>query len=194
VGVYSVGPGMNMAITLANGQLISQMTGQEKVSLFAASENLFFPKVVDAQIEFPNDTPRRLILHQNGRDITANRLSDGGAKKVMDAAAAFEKRFKDQTPAPGSEAALRRMIDEFRTGKPNYDLMSPTLAAATRQQLSDFQSTLAKLGELQSVRFKAIGPGGADIYQLKFEKGSFDYRIWLSPDGKIESANFRPGE
>jgi CubicO group peptidase (beta-lactamase class C family) len=194
VGVYSLEVGMNMAITLANGQLISQMTGQEKVPLFAESENLFFSKVVDAQIEFPGDAPKRLILHQNGRDMPMNRLDDTEARRVADAAAAFEKRFKDQTPAPGSEAALRRMIEELRTGKPNYDLMSPRLAAATRQQLPDLQSGLVTLGALQSVRFKGVGPGGADIYQVKFEKGSIDYRIWLSPDGEIESANVRPSE
>ena len=50
------------------------------------------------------------------------------------------------------------------------------------------------LGALQSVIFKGVGPGGADIYQVKFEKGSLEYRIWLAPDGKIESANFRPGQ
>ena len=64
--------------------------------------------------------------------MTAKRLDDAEAKKVADAAAAFDKRFKDQTPAPGSEAALRRMIEELRLGKPNYDLLSPDLAAATR--------------------------------------------------------------
>jgi hypothetical protein len=194
VGVYAFEPGMNMIISLANGQLISQMTGQGKVPLFAESENLFYPKVVDAEIEFPKEAPSRLILHQNGRNMTANRLDEAETKKIMDAAAAFDKRFKDQTAAPGSEAALRRMIEEFRTGQPNYDLMSPRLAAATRQQLTGLQAGLAKLGALQSVSFKGVGPGGADIYQVKFETGSLDYRIWLSPDGKIESANVRPSE
>ena len=66
-----------------------------------------------------------------------------------DAAAAFEKRFKDQTAEPGSEAAVRRTIDELRTGKPNYDLMSPQLADATRQQLPHLQSTFAAMGALQ---------------------------------------------
>jgi len=86
------------------------------------------------------------------------------------------------------------MIDEIRAGKPNYDLMSPGLAEATRQQLSRLQSMLSSQGSLQSITFKGVGPGGADIYQVKFEKGSFDYRIWLAPDGKIDNANVRPSE
>jgi hypothetical protein len=113
---------------------------------------------------------------------------------VLDAATDFDRRFKEQKPAAGSEAAVRRMIDELIAGKPNYDLMSPGLAEATRQQLSGIQSTFAGFGALQSVTFKGVGPGGADIYQVKFDKGSIDYRIWLAPDGKVESANFRPGE
>ena len=40
--------------------------------------------------------------------------------------------------------------------------------------------------------FKGVGPGGADIYTVKFENGSLEYRLWLAPDGKIESANVRP--
>lgn len=141
-----------------------------------------------------NEPAGHLTLHQNGHDMTAKRLNDVEAKKVTDAAAEFEKRFKDQTATPGSEAAVRRMIEEVRLAKPNYDLLSPGLASATRQQLPELQAMIIGLGALQSVTFKGVGPGGADIYQLKFEKGSLDFRIWLGPDGKTENASVRPIE
>jgi len=70
--------------------------------------------------------------------------------------------------------------------------MSPALANATRQQLPQMQPMIAGLGALQSVTFKGVGPAGADIYELKFEKGSLEYRIFLGPDGKMEGANMRP--
>lgn len=197
VGIYAMAPTVNMTITLDDGHLVSQMTGQGKVPLFAESETKFVPKGINAEIEFPNvgnGPATQLILHQNGRDMTGKRLSDVDAKKVADAAAAFDKRFKDQTAAPGSEAAVRRMIGELVTGKPNYDLMSPGLADATRQQLPQLQSRFAGMGALQSVIFKGVGPGGADIYQVNFEKGSIDYRVWLGADRKTESANLRPTE
>ncbi len=197
-GVYALAPGFNMTITVADGQLISRVSGQEKVPLFAESETMFFPKVVDAEIEFPANGAKgpasQLILHQNGQDMTAKRLDDAEAKKIAEAAAAFDKRFKAQTPAPGSEAAVRGMIEGLRSGKPDYDAMSSGLAEATRQQLPQLQSMVTELGAMQAVTFKGVGPGGADIYQVKFEKGSLDYRIWLGPDGKIESANVRPSE
>ena len=102
VGVYAMAPGVNMMITLVDDQLISQMTGQGKVPLVAQSPTMFFPKVVDAGIEFSVDdatgSATHLILHQNGRDTTGKRLPEAVAKILFDAAAAFDNRLKDQTP------------------------------------------------------------------------------------------------
>ena len=196
-GVYGMAPGVSMIITLENGQLVSQMTRQPKLPLTALSANTFTPRVVDAQLEFPKDEQgpsSQLVLHQNGRDMTAKRLSDTEAKVALDAVADFDRRFKEQKPAAGSESAVRHMVEDLIAGKPDYDRMSPGLANATRQQLTGIQSMFAGFGALQSIAFKGVGPGGADIYQVKFEKGSIDYRIWLAPDGKVESANFRPSE
>jgi hypothetical protein len=51
------------------------------------------------------------------------------------------------------------------------------------------------MGALQSVTFKGVGPGGADIYTVKFDKGSLDYRVWLTPDGKVvDRANMGPSQ
>jgi CubicO group peptidase (beta-lactamase class C family) len=191
VGAYQMAPGVNMLITLENNQLFSKLGNQSAIPIFAESQTMFFPKVVDAELEFTKDDeqgrPTEMILHQNGRDQSAKRLDDAEFKRIADAAAAFAKRFKDQTPAAGSEAALRKLIEDLRLGKPNYDLMS----AAMRQQLPQLQSG-TQLGAVQSVSFKGVGPGGADIYAVKFETGSLEYRIWLQPDGKVEMANVRP--
>ena len=59
---------------------------------------------------------------------------------------------------------------------------------------SIFRRDFSFLCDLQSVNFRGVGPGGADVYQVKFEKGSLEYRIWLGPEGEIESANVRPSE
>jgi hypothetical protein len=180
-----------MIITLADGHLVSQMTGQGTVPLIAQSETTFVPNGIDAAIDF---SPDQLTLHQGGRDMTMKRLGDAEAKKATDAAAAMNIRYKNQTAAPGSEAALRTIIEGLRQGKPNYDQMSERLAAATRQQLTQLQPMVAGLGALQSIEFTGVGPGGADIYRAKFEKGALEYRIWMGADGKIESANVRRGE
>jgi hypothetical protein len=189
-------PGVNMLVTLENNQLFSKLGNQQAIPIFAESRTMFFPKVVDAELEFTKDDeqgrPTEMILHQNGRDQAAKRLDDAEFKRAADSAAAAAKRFKDQTAIPGSDVALRKMIEDLRLGKPDYDHMSAGLAAATRQQLPQLQSTLAQMGALQSVTFKGVGPAGADIYAVKFENGSLEYRIMLGADGKVEMAAVRP--
>jgi bla regulator protein blaR1 len=69
--------------------------------------------------------------------------------------------------------------------------MSSGLANATRQQLPQLKATLAKLGALESVTFKGVSLGGADIYEVKFEHGSTEWRILMQSDEKIASAGFR---
>jgi CubicO group peptidase (beta-lactamase class C family) len=194
VGAYQMTGGPAMLITLEGNQLSSKLGNQQAIPIFPESETMFFLKVVDAQLEFPKDGGKasQVTLHQNGRDITATRVDDTQAQRLMEAAAAAAKRVKDQTPAPGSETALRKLIEGVRLGKPDYDTMSSGLAAATRQQLPQLQSTVTELGAIQSVTFKGVGPAGPDIYQVKFEKGSLEYRIWLAADGKVDSANVRP--
>jgi phage FluMu protein gp41 len=72
VGTYELTPKFSLAITLEDGQLVSQGTNQGKVPMFAESETMFFLKLVDAQIEFVKNEKgevTNLVLHQNGRDV-----------------------------------------------------------------------------------------------------------------------------
>jgi CubicO group peptidase (beta-lactamase class C family) len=71
VGTYELAPTFSIAITLENGQLMTQATNQGKLPLFAESETMFFLKVVDAQVEFVKNEKgevTHMVLHQNGRD------------------------------------------------------------------------------------------------------------------------------
>lgn len=196
VGAYRLAPGADFLITLDGTQLNSKLGAQPVLPVYPQSETLFFAKLVDAQLEFTKmdaqGVPGELILHQNGRDQPATRLSDAEFKQLNDAAEAAAKRFKDQTADPRGEAALRRVIEQTRTGQIDYDQMSPGLAAAVRQQLPAIQSTAKQLGAVVSVKFTGVGPGGMDIYSVKFENGSLEYRIILAADGKVDGLNARP--
>jgi hypothetical protein len=70
--------------------------------------------------------------------------------------------------------------------------MTPQMANVTRQQLPQLQAAVRQLGAVQSVKFDGVGPAGADIYVVKFDNGSLEYRIRLTPDGKLDSAAIRP--
>jgi D-alanyl-D-alanine-carboxypeptidase/D-alanyl-D-alanine-endopeptidase len=192
VGTYQLAPGAIMTISRDGDQLFGQLTGQPKLQVFPEGDREFFLKVVDAQLTFDTGAQGKatqVTLHQNGRDTVAKRIDESQAAAV---AAALAKRVKDQTPMPGSEAALRRNIDDMRLGQPKYELMSPALADLTRQQLPQLTALINQFGALQSVTFKSVGPGGADIYEVKFEHGSSEWRILLDSDGKVAGLGFRP--
>jgi hypothetical protein len=89
------------------------------------------------------------------------------------------------SPMAGSEQALRQYIDALRRGEPNYDDMTPEVAADTRQQLLLNQAILARLGELRAMSFRGVGPLGSDIYIVHFANGSAEWRIGLAKQGRI---------
>jgi hypothetical protein len=89
------------------------------------------------------------------------------------------------SPMAGSEQALRQYIDALRRGEPNYDDMTPEVAADTRQQLLLNQAILAKLGSLRAMSFRGVGPLGSDIYIVHFANGSAEWRIGLAKQGRI---------
>jgi len=192
VGRYQFAPQAILNVTRNGDRLFAQLADQPSVEVFAESRTDFFYKVVDAQLTFtlpPSGSAIAVTLHQNGQDLLGQRITEAAAK---DAEAALAKRVKDQLAAPGSEAALRRDIDELQSGRPDYDRMSPGLAAVTRQQLTGLQGLLTGLGALQSVTFKGVGPQGADIYEVAFAKGKTEWRIVVTADGVIQSVNLRP--
>jgi hypothetical protein len=203
-GAYQMAPGTNMVITLESGQLMAKPANQSAVALFPESETKFFATVAAAKIEFefaqpdPAGVPGQLIMQQNGRTRTMNRVgeeeikqAEAERKEIAEAAAAGAKRFESQTPDPRTEAALRRNIADVLQGQPKYEQMSSGLANTTRQQLPQLRTILGRLGAVQSVTFKGVGQGGADIYEVKFEQGSTEWRILMLSDEKVASLGFR---
>lgn len=76
VGDYELAPGAILSITLQEGQLMAQLTGQAQYPIFPSSETEFYYRVVDAQLSFvvnEKGEVDRLVLHQNGRDIPGPR-------------------------------------------------------------------------------------------------------------------------
>ena len=75
VGTYALGPNFDVQVTLENGRLMAQATGQSKFPLYAETETRFFP-LFPAEVEFVKDNQGKvnaLILHQGGHDARAPR-------------------------------------------------------------------------------------------------------------------------
>jgi len=96
------------------------------------------------------------------------------------------------TQQAGTDAAVRRTIDEIARGAPRYELMSAPLAQSTKAQLAGMQQMLAGLGPVKSVTFREVNAIGADVYDVAFEKGALRWTIVLAPDGRVAMAAFRP--
>ena len=47
-------------------------------------------------------------------------------------------------------------------------------------------------GAVESIFFRGVGPGGYDIYGVKFAKGFAEFRILMTADGKADDVTFRP--
>jgi hypothetical protein len=187
-GDYQLAPSAVLAVTREGNQLFAQLTGQPKAEIFAQSESEFFYKIVKAQISFESDSQGSatgLVLHQNGRTLTAPRIDNAVAQQI---AAATTAKIQSQTATPGSEMALRRLMEGISTGKPNFAEMSPELAKATREPLPQLEASMTHLGAVQSVEFRGVGNQGWDIYDVKQEHGSSQWRIVLGVDGIITGA------
>jgi hypothetical protein len=63
-------------VTAREGGLAVQLSGQGAAPVFATARDEFFYKAVDARLSFTRDAAGRvtgLVLHQNGRDVPAQR-------------------------------------------------------------------------------------------------------------------------
>ena len=192
VGSYELFANFILTVTREGSQLFMQATGQPRAAVYPKSSVEFFSKIVDAQITFETDAQGQgvgLVLHQGGRDQHAHRIAEAEARRLADYVA---QHFKEQKPNPGSEASIRRQIDELQRRQPNLEEFTPGLAEIARPQMPHIEELIAGLGALQSVDFKGVGPGGADIYNLRFEQGALEWRIFLDGDGKIANQFFHP--
>jgi D-alanyl-D-alanine-carboxypeptidase/D-alanyl-D-alanine-endopeptidase len=78
VGKYQFDFGAVLDVALKRDHLEAQMTGQAGLAIFARAKDRFFYKVVDAQLDFERDGRDKVIaavLHQNGRDMRAPRIT-----------------------------------------------------------------------------------------------------------------------
>jgi serine-type D-Ala-D-Ala carboxypeptidase/endopeptidase len=120
--------------------------------------------------------------------VDASHLDGLKAKQFEDTVA---ERFKNQTAQPGTEASLRKEIDELQRRQVNYGELTPQLAEVVHQQEPKIEALIEGLGALQSVSFKGVGPGGADIYTVKFANGAVEWRILLALDGKVSGSGLK---
>jgi bla regulator protein blaR1 len=186
VGKYQIMSGSILTVTRDGSRLNARITGQPDLPIYAETPSKFFWKVVDAQVTFTagdSGPATSATIHQNGRDIVAQRLDDARAQALEQQLA---DRVSSRQPQSGSEAVLRKTIAAIDAGAPNYEDMSTPLQEAVRQQLPIFVRSFKEHGPLQSAEFRGVTDSGADKYLVTYQSGKqFEYFIMLDGDGKI---------
>ena len=193
VGFYRYNDNSVYTVTREADHLLTRFMGQRDVVFHAQSPIEFFSDVVHAQITFvraERGPATSLTLHQGGASYPMQRIDRAAAQQI---ASRIEEKVKSQSASPGTEAALRRLIEAISIGEPNYDEMSAALAEATRQQLPNLQPGLAELRAVQSVTFLGVGAQGEDVYSVRHENGASHWRIALDSTGTISTAWVTPG-
>lgn len=114
VGRYQLTPVAFFNLRRDGEQLMAQLTGQPYFEIFPESEAEFFYKVVDAQLTFHTNSEGRvteLLLHQNGRDQTARKISDETPKEraaIELDPAILDTYVGEYELAPGAVFTVRR--------------------------------------------------------------------------------------
>jgi bla regulator protein blaR1 len=198
VGWYELSPYRVLTVARDGDRLHVQETGRSNFEVTAHGADAFSGNRDDLVFLRDGEAKVTQVVLQEPRSGArlAPRIDPARARMIE---AAFARRiaeapdrFREQTPAPGSKEAVLRGIEDMQRGAPNYDRMSAPLAANVRRQAAEMQSMLKALGAVESIFFRGVGPGGYDIYGLKFSNGFAEVRLLLGADGKTEDVIFRP--
>ena len=142
-GSYQLSPTTFLTVTLANGHLFGEVTGQERQQLYPKSTQTFFLKVADVQITFLPDergSMSKAVLHQRGHDLPGVRVDETTAKQV---AALTAARLADQQRERKAIALDSNLLDRY-TG--HYRLRP------------DFVVTISRKGEHLFAQGTSQGP------------------------------------
>ena len=206
VGWYALPANRVLTVTRDGDRVLAQETGRPAFEIAARGADAFSGENDDLVFLRDKEASIARVLYQDS--LTGARIApriDAAKAKLAEAAfaqrvAEVSNRFTEQTPAPGAKDAVLRGIADLQRGAPNYDRMTPWLAAKIRRQASELHTMFASLGAVEQIFFRGVGPGGYDIYGVKFANGSAEIRLSLAPDGKASDVilradgNDEPGE
>lgn len=198
-GWYELTPTRLLTVTRDGDRMQVQETGRSKLEVTANGADAFSGPHDDLVI-FLRDGQGEVTKVLLGDPVSGARLAprvDAAKAKAVEVEfarriAEVPDRFREQIPAPGSKEAILRGIADMQRGAPNYDRMGAPLAARIRRDATQLHAIFLSLGAVESIFFRGVGPGGYDIYGVKFANGSAEFRLLLGADGKADDVIFRP--
>jgi hypothetical protein len=84
-----------------------------------------------------------------------------------------------------SESDLREVIENLKSGAPDYSNMEPMMRVALQEQKTSAEEFLKKLGPIQKIEFKE-NDSGVDVYIIRFRNGRTIWEFGKSARGRIK--------
>jgi bla regulator protein BlaR1 len=134
----------------------------------------------------PQGAVSAVVMRVQGVEFTFPRVDITTAEQLK---AKLSERIQSQKPLPGSEAALRRLVEGIQAGNPPYEEMSSQLEQFVRLGLPVLQPLAEYLGAFRSIEFRGVGSAGWDQYDVHRERGTSRWQILVSADDKIAAAS-----
>jgi beta-lactamase regulating signal transducer with metallopeptidase domain len=188
VGFYVLGGHIVLAVRRDGPHLFEQQRQRPPEEMFADSESEFWTKS-GQHFTFARDergVVSGIVEHVNREYSFAwPRVEAATARQIL---ARNKLRSQSQTPTPGSEPMVRRLIEGWRTGSPDYDEMVPGYREfmKDRHVRTFLHSWYMPLGSIQSIEFRHVDEAGGDAYEVHLDHGRRELVIYLNADGRIE--------
>lgn len=192
-GYYAFAPMYFAHVYRQQDRYYIKLTDRAPREIFPEGKTEFFATLVALQVSFVSGASGRvtgLVLHEDAFSLPAASVAPSVATA---AEAQLQARIKADVPSPGTEAVLRRMIDGWERGQPDYKDMGPVLAYANYLNRAKVRALMQKLGPFKSMVFETVSPSGMDVYDATFAHGRTRLNITplaFSPDGKVVGGYF----
>ena len=195
VGFYVLGEHIILSVRREGSHLFEQQRNLPPEEIFADSETEFWTKL-GQHFTFMLDEQGAvtgILGNTHNREPYPFAWPRVDAATAQQTLATNKARFQAQTPTPGSEAALRRLIDGWRTGTPNYSDMAPWYRELwkNKNRLSVLRTRWAPGGAVQSMKFLHVDDAGGDVYEVRQEHQGSETVIYLNAEGLIEFVTSR---
>lgn len=172
-------------ITRKDTKLFLEPIGQPVLELEQTDEAEFALAKFDLVLCFEQieeGAAKRLVIWQRGTALRLERIDEETARVIKQAIA---DRIRDRVPMPGSEKALRQILETGRAGNLDYDQISSEFAQVLRRQAPYWRIVGQFFGAIVSIEFLRVSNQGWDIYRVQHESDVHQYRIALGDDGKV---------
>lgn len=189
VGYYVRGGHLVYAITRSDAHLFMEVPDYDYDStpLVPVSETEF--SAAGASVTFVRDAHGQItgLIQANDRASTVPmpRIDRAAAEIIL---SDNESRFRTQSPTPGGDAALRRLIEGILTGTPAYDQMAPWYAELARATAPATRA-FVRMGAVADIEFRGVNALGADVYEVRQAGGISTWMIVIGRDGRIADAD-----